>query len=515
MANTARLAPAALLALLLAPPAQADWKFTPTVGLTQTFTDNVGLQSREFARSEWVTQASSGFSTMHNGPRLKLDGAYQLNYFSYGKDVLGDTRDSQQQYQAAAQAIVVDDLLFFDASAKRGTQSLSAFGPQQHGNLYARANTADVSTWSVSPYLRHRFGASADLSARYTRDSVDAGVGALGSSEGEKVDVQLASGSLFRTLGWGLSYARQDLKGERVGESTSENAVANLSYRLSRTLSLTATGGYDRYDYDSLGGAPTEGRNWSAGFDWTPSSRTGVQLAGGRHFYGNTWDLAASHRSRRSVWSIRYNDEVTNSRAQFLQTTSIDTAAMIDAMFRASIPDPMERRQAIFDYMAANGLPSHLTSSVNYFSNRFLRQKGFNAAVIFNGPRRSSLTLSAFDTRRTPLSASASDTGLLDQDLATLNDNVHQRGISAIANYAITPRSKAQAGITATRSRSLTTGIVNNSQALRVGLTRQFGNRLAGAAEVRHVRGSADIGSGRKYHENAISATITMQFSAR
>jgi uncharacterized protein (PEP-CTERM system associated) len=515
MANTARLAPAALLALLLAPPAQADWKFTPTIGLTETFTDNVGLQSSEFAHSQWVHQLSPGFAVLQTGRRLKLAGSYQLNYFAYGLNGLDGTRNSQQQYQAAAEGIVIDDLLFFDASATRGTQSASAFGPQVNNNLYAMGNTTDVSTWRVSPWLRHRFGNRADLTARYTRDSVNSGIGALGSSEGESIDAQLASGSLFNTLGWGLSYNRQDLTGERAGQTTSELAAANLSYRLSRTLSLTANGGYDRYDYQSTDGSPTEGKHWSAGFDWTPSSRTRVQLSRGRHFYGNTWDLAASHRSRRTVWSINYNDEITNTRSQFLRPATIETAAMLDAMFRTLIPDPMERRQAIADYMAANGLMPGLANPTNYFSNRFIRQKGLQAAVVFNGPR-STLTLSAFDLRRTALSAAAaSDTQFLPPDLARLNDNVEQRGVSAIANYTITPRSIAQGGLTVTRSRSLTTGVVDNQQALRVGLTRKLGNRLAGAFEVRHVRGSADIGSGRKYHENAISATITMQFSAR
>jgi uncharacterized protein (PEP-CTERM system associated) len=523
MANSARLAPAALLALLLAPPAQAQaqaqaqagWKFTPAIGLTETFTDNVGLQSSEFAHSQWVHQASPSLSILHTGPRLKLSASHQWNYFAYSHNDVGATRSSQRQYQAAADAVVIDELLFFDASASRGTQSASAFGPQVNNNLYALGNTTDVSTWRVSPYLRHRFGSRADLTARYTRDSVDSGIGALGSSEGESVDVKLASGSLFRTLGWGLSYNRQDLTGERSGNSSSELASANLSYRVARTLSLTATGGYDRYDYQSLDGSPTEGRHWSAGFDWAPSARTRLQLAGGRHFYGKTWNLAASHRSRRTVWSINYNDEITNTRSQFLRPATIDTAAMLDAMFRTSIPDPMERRQAIADYMAANGLTPGLANPTNYFSNRFIRQKGLQAAVVFNGPR-SNLTLSAFDMRRTALSAAAaSDSQFLPPSLATLNDNVEQRGVSAIMNYTITPRSIAQAGLTATRSRSLTTGIVDNQQALRAGLTRKLGNRLAGAFEVRHVRGSADFGSGRKYHENAISATITMQFSAR
>jgi uncharacterized protein (PEP-CTERM system associated) len=514
MANTPRrLAPAALLALLLAPSAQAQWKFTPQIRVSETFTDNAGLQSREFAHSQWVTEASPGFTVLHNGPRLKLNGSYQLNYFAYSRDD-GANRNNQQQYQAGAQAIVVDDLLFFDASAGRSPQSLSAFGPQLNNNPYALNNSSEVSTWRLSPYLRHRFGPSADLTARYTRDSVDAGIGAPGTSEGDSVDVRLASGSLFRTLGWGLSYNRQDITTKTAGDSTSESAIANLSYRVARTLSLTATAGYDRYDYESIGGGRTEGNNWSAGFDWTPSSRTRVQLAGGRHFYGNTWDLAATHRSRRTVWNINYNDEIINSRHQFLRPAAVDTSALIDAMFRSSIPDPMERRAAVAAYIAANGLAPALGQSTSYFSNRFLRQKGFNAGVILNGAH-ANLVLGAYDMRRNVLSVAGATTEVSPPELARLNDNVHQRGVSATMNYRITSRSIAQAGLTLGRSRSLTTDVVDNNQALRLGLTRQFGNRLSGAVEARHVRGSAAAGSGRKYHENAISATITMQFSAR
>ena len=38
---------------------------------------------------------------------------------------------------------------------------MSAFGPQVNSNGYASANRANVTTWRISPYLLHRFGASA------------------------------------------------------------------------------------------------------------------------------------------------------------------------------------------------------------------------------------------------------------------------------------------------------------------------------------------------------------------
>src|SRR4051812_32798922 len=51
-----RVAPLAAAAALLASGAcHADWKFTPTVGVAETYTDNVNLQSDALARSAFVT----------------------------------------------------------------------------------------------------------------------------------------------------------------------------------------------------------------------------------------------------------------------------------------------------------------------------------------------------------------------------------------------------------------------------------------------------------------------------
>jgi len=514
MADMRLRAPAALLALLCAAPqAQAQWKFTPSISVSETFSDNPGLLPRENAHGQWITTLAPRLDVSYAGPRLVLNGTHQLNYYYFSGDDSG-TRNSGSQYQGSAKAIVIDELLFVDASAGRAPRSLSAFGPQLNDNPYAVANSNYVSTWSVSPYLRRRFGPTAELTARYTIDEVDAGENAFGSSQSNSVDLRLASGSIFRTLGWGLSYRRQEIDAAGAGSTSSQNAIANLSLRVSRTLSLTATGGYDNYAYDTLGGGPTKGSNWSAGFDWTPSSRTRLQLSGGRHFFGNTWDLSAVHRSRRSVWNIEYNDEIVNSRDQFLRSNEADITAMVDAMFRPQIRNPIRRAEAVAAYIQDNGLTSALRGYTPYFANRFIRQKGFNATVIFNGPR-ADLAFAASDNRRTLLSTSDAAPVIPVGGIARLDDNVHLSNLSAIGNYRITPRSSAQASLTFGRSRSLTTDIVDHNQALRVGYTRQLTQTVNSMVEVRHVRGGADVVNGRKYHENAITATLTMQFKPR
>jgi uncharacterized protein (PEP-CTERM system associated) len=514
MADLRLRAPAALLALLFAAPqAQAQWRFTPQISVSETFSDNPGLQSRADAHGQWITAFTPSLGVSYTGPRLTLNGSSQWSYYHYSRDDAG-TRSNMLQYQGTAKAIVIDELLFVDASAGRAPRSLSAFGPQVNDNPYAVANSNEVNTWSVSPYLRRRFGPTADLTARYTIDEVDAGENAFGSSQSNSIDLRLASGSIFRTLGWGLSYRRQEIDAPGAGSTSSQNALANLSLRVSRTLSLTATGGYDNYEYDEIGGGLTKGSNWSAGFDWTPSSRTRLQLSGGRHFFGNTWDLSAVHRSRRSVWNIQYNDEIVNSRDQFLRSNEADITAMVDAMFRPQIRNPIRRAEAVAAYIQDNGLANALRGYTPYFANRFIRQKGFNAAVVFNGPR-ADLAFAASDNRRTLLATSDTAPVIPVGGIGRIDDNVHLSNLSAIGNYRITPRSSAQASLTFGRSRSLTTDIVDHNQALRASFTRQLTQTVSSMVEVRHVRGSSDVVGGRKYHENAITAALTMQFKAR
>jgi uncharacterized protein (PEP-CTERM system associated) len=511
-ARLPRLTPLAAAALLLlAPPSKAEWRFTPSVGLTQTYTDNVSLQPGPSARSQWVTEATPGFSLVGDSRRLKLAATSQWHYFAYRDGGLPNTADRQHQYNLSAQGIVADDLLYVDAAASGGPHSVSAFGPQVTSNLYSLGNRTEIETWRISPYLLHRFGNSATASLRYTRDSVDAGAHNLfGSSIGDTVAFNLASGPAFHTLGWGLSYQRQDLDNRLAGESSSESALGSLRYRLTPRLALTATLGYDRYDYQALGGR-TEGRSWSGGFAWNPSRRTSLEASLGRHYYGNTGSLAATHRSRHSVWSINYGDQVITSRSQLLLPAAIDTADLLDRLFSVTIPDPLARQQAVAAYMLATGLPPSLADNVNYLSNRYMRQKLLRASSAFNWSR-STAVLSLFASERNALSSHESDSELLGSRLATLNDNVRQKGASATYSYRFNSRSMALASASATHTRSLTTGIEDRQRVVRVGLTRQYGAKVRGAFEVRRQSGGTDAASGRDYRENAISASLSIQY---
>lgn len=505
-----RLAPLALALLSLAPAARADWRFTPTVSMTETVTDNVSLQPDDQRRTAWVSDLAPGFTLLGATPRLSLQASAQEHLFGYSGTRLPGTLDNQYVYGANAQARVVDDWFYVDASAAGGPRAVSAFGPQADGSLWITGNQANVRTWRLSPYLRHRFGNAASMELRYTRDSVDQNGNSITSGDSRGWSANLASGPSFYTLGWSLDYSRRDLDNKLTGPSSARNAQGTLRWRLMRTFALTASAGYDSYDYQAMGGR-TAGRSWSAGFIWTPSSRTDIRASAGHRFFGPSGALDASHRMRHSVWTAHYSDTITNSQQQMFLPAAFDTASMLDKMFAASIPDPVARAATVQAYMLATGLPPTLNDSINYMSSRWLRDKNATLGMALNGAH-GTLMLSLYDDKRNALSSIQTDSDLLGSAIAALNDNVHQRGFSSAYNYRASERTNALLITNLSRVTSLTTGITQNVSLVRLRLTRDVSRRAQAAVELRRAHGGASGLNTQAYTENAVSATLSIHF---
>ena len=511
MAKQRRHAALALapLALLLSQPTQAAWKFTPTLELRETYTDNLRLARGGREQGDWITEITPGFTVSKRSDRVRFDATYQLHYFA-GADDIGEEVDRAQSSLAARLAAeVVGDWLYFDGAASISQQPVSAFGPLLSDRAYANINRTEVRTFSASPYLRHRFGSTATVELRYVRDKVDTGRRRLGNADGETVALSVASGSRFTDLGWNLLVREQRIDDELAPETSAATASFGLRYSLSRTIALTGNVGYDKYDYAALGGV-TEGNSWSTGFIYTPSSRTRIEASAGRRFYGDSYHLSANHRARRAAFSLSYSDAVTNTRSQFLLPSTVDTATMLDSLFMSALPDPVARRAAVEAYIRAAGLPPSLANSINYFSNRYFLQKQLRAAVVLRGSRTRTV-FSAFGTRRNALSVAEADSALLGPSSLTLNNNTRQRGASAVWSYRLDGKTGFNASVEANRVESITTGLVRNHTATRLSLNHQFERKLSGVAELRRITGPA-AGGRDKYVENAISAGLLMQF---
>ncbi|MBD8628972.1 TIGR03016 family PEP-CTERM system-associated outer membrane protein [Oxalobacteraceae sp. CFBP 8753] len=523
-----RLVPLAAAAMLLAAfPAHAQWTVTPTLVVSETWTDNVNLTEDALAHSDLITQVSPGITVLKRGPRLTVDATAQLHGFAYLRDndqrdlsepgVIGQnfsTSNTQRSYRGNLRGEVLRELFFVEANASRGQQNISPFGPRAGNDMYSNRNRTEIDTWSVSPYLTHRFGSFASGVLRYTRDSVNGG-DSLGfrNTGGDTLLATLSSGTGFRTVGWGATYLKEELDGALYGDSSTEKLIGNLRYRLNQRLSLLANAGYERYRYEGLGDGD-QGANWSVGFAWSPSLRTSVQATLGRHFQGTTGTLSALHRSRHSTWNISYNDEVTTSRQQFLLPSTIDTAGLLNSMFATAYPDPLERQRIVAAYIAANGLPPSLTDSINYLSNRFMRQKSLRASAGYRKGLSNAVVL-VYATDRSALSEQQSDSALLGSQQGRLNDNVRQHGLAASYTYRLSSRSNLTAGYDFSQSESRSGGYEDQQRMLRLGVSRRFGDLLA-AVDLRRRTGNVgrfnSSNNGGTFTEHAMVATLSMKF---
>lgn len=511
MAAVLRRTPLALAALLAASPGQAaDWVFTPIVTLRETYSDNLGSQPDPLAQGGFVTDTAAGLSVVHDSRRLKLNASAEVRRYFYQKDDIPNLRNGDRRYSAGARSMLVDDLLYLDASASGSRQLVSPFGPLTT-NTYSAANSTDVRSWSISPYLVYRFGTFASMTARIARDSVTSGLrGTFGDTLSTTRSLDLANGPRYTDFGWGLSYTHQDLESNLSGDVMTENTLLSLRRRITRQLALTSTLGYDKYEYPAIN-QRTGGPGYTAGFIWTPSSRTSVDLSLGHRFFGKTGSLNASHRTRNSTWSLTYSDGVTTTRSQFLLPATVDTAGLLDRLFATSYPDPVERGAAVRDYIAATGLPPSLANNLNYLTNRFVRNKRLQGTVVMRGAR-SSLSMSIFKDQRQALSLQESDSPLLGSQQSNLYDNTRQRGANVNATYRLSSVTGAHASVYLVNVVSLDTNQTNNVKQANLGLSHQLNKKAIASLDLRHSTGRAGIFNNDKYHENAVVASLSIRY---
>lgn len=495
-------------ALLLAPAARGEWTVTPGMSGRLSYSDNVNLRPEGQGSSQFVMELAPSLVVSDRTPRLQFNASWQGHLYEYARDRVSGTDRFSQQLQAAALAEVLSGLLFLDATASISQQPVTPLLAGS-GNGFASDNRNEVRSYRISPYLRYAFGTFATANLRYSRDMVDSDNQGFGRSTADALNLTLSGGPAFRRLGWTLALSSQHLDDSIAPPSSSRFANLSLRYTLTPELSWIVGGGYDKFDYESMG-SDTQGASWSTGFTWQPSSRTSLTLSGGRRYYGDSYFLAGSHRSRYTVWNISYSDDVTTTRSQFLLPSAVDTAAMLDRLFIPAFPDPVQRAIAVEAYIRASGLPRSLPDSVNYFTNRYMLQRQFQASAGLQ-LARTTLLMSVFHSRREALSLFQADSALLGSSGGLVNDKVRQRGMTAVADYTLTGRSHISLAASFNESFAGALPDAARHASVRLFLSHRFRPKLNGTIELRvlHTRSALDP---RPVREHAIAASLAATF---
>lgn len=493
----------------------AEWRITPSLRLQETYTDNVNLAPDDLKRSDYITEISPGVTVTGMGPNLQFNLAYAMQNLAYARE--DDSFRTNHLLSSDLRARLFWTV-FLDAGASISRQNTSAFGPQATDNINVDGDRTEVQTYRISPYLRHRFGTTAETQLRYTHDSVDASrTGSDGFNSADQLDstgnavmLNLKSGPAFGRLGWLLQHDRQEIDEEdaiTAGSSDVTRTIGGLRYLLSQEWSIYASTGYEKYEYISIDEEP-RGSLWTTGFTWTPSERTSIDAAVGRRFFGNTFSLASSHRYRLSAWTLNYSEDISASRNGFLLPATIDTPGFLDKLWTTAIPDPVARKEAVNTFMRDSDLPASLAEPTRTISNRFYLEKRLQGSMGLHGVRNT-IVFTLFRARREAqdrLAVPVAALGLSDDE-----QNLRQSGGGVSWYWRFSPRTYANLGATYTRSRSLATSRRDEQGTVSVALHRQFRPRLDGRIELRRLEQQSNQRSD-DIRENAIMVSLAMRF---
>ncbi len=304
----------ALLCGFLAQPAfAAVWTIDPFITLSTSYADNVTLAAKGQEQDDLVLGVSPGVSVRADGHELHLLANYGFEQLLYADN--SSRNYSRQLFQGLADAVLVPDFVFVEASGRISQQLVDPLGSAGLGDLAVSENVGEVSTWTLSPFLRRRIG-NLQLAAGINFDSVDY-PGRLRDSYGREYRFEAGSNTLRKHLAeWQVGISRREIffSGDEA-DQLFETLAGIFRYHLNPDWSVETSAGYVRNNFhqELISGSP-EGGIWTAGILWTPNPRTIASAGVGEHFFGSTHYANIEHRSRFNSFQYSYTEDISSAR---------------------------------------------------------------------------------------------------------------------------------------------------------------------------------------------------------
>lgn len=496
------LAPVMLLTGVALPAMAADWTVTPNLTVSERYTDNVNLAtSGQSKKNDFITEVRPGVQIYKDGARLKVRVNYSLQSLTYLNT--SDNNAVNHQLSASANAELLKDFLFLDANTAVYQQNINALGPVGFGNTNATKNLTTVGTYSISPYIKKRFGSFADGDFRIRQSGVYYNSKGISNTLTNNVTGSLLSGSSFNDLFWGVNYSYTKNKNQFVADTEFESASATLGYALTRKLRVNATAGQERNNYISATGGKIDGPFWNAGFTWTPTSRTSVAATYGHRFFGRTYSFDLSERTRHTTWRAGYSEDLTTSSATSLSAGLIGGGYICQTIPTGYAYFPATQSPTGFIVLIPlnDPVPADCQFAGNAYTpnlslvNEVFILKNMTAGIGVN-VGKSDYNLGFYDMRR---------------DLQTSGNYDRQSGINAGWNWRFAPRTTFNLLGNLSRIQVPSQNRKDDLWIISTGVTHQFQPKLTGSVFIRHQARSSNL-PGNDFTENSITALVNMTF---
>lgn len=510
MASTRRIASLALVVFpisIVQTTHAANWEFVPHAHVSETYTDNLTLADSNRKSGDFISEATPGILINETGSRTKASLDYSLQGLFYKNQNRLDHAYSHLSTQGDAE--LIKKTLFLDAGATITQQPVSLTTAVGANNSNPTGNIINVATWSLSPYLKHRFGSMANGEIHFTHQNQsyssggpssagNTGIGALSNSTSDTTMATLNSGTAFNNLIWGLNFSDSTMRYSARSNTSLTDYTANMGYLFTPKFKMTLTEGYENNSYVYVGPKP-RGAFWSTEIGWAPTSHTKLSVSIGRRYFGKTQGLTLKHVTRLTTLQATYSQDVTTS----IQQQTLSPATVLDQLLKAQIPDPVARQQAVQSMLASLGTQAALLGQT-ITTNQVYLYKKFNTTLSINLPK-SIIVLTAFDSRSSSL-----EQGNSFLQGSVNYGTVNQQGGTASWNWQISPKLSSNLNAAFTAFDFPGQNLRENSSQFQLGLTRKFAHGLTGSISYRYKAMDSNPAI-LNYAENSLIASMNYQ----
>jgi uncharacterized protein (PEP-CTERM system associated) len=311
------------------------WTFVPRISAQEMYTDNV-LETATNRRWDLVTLVTPGISILGDVPNAQV----KLNY---GPEIREDLRTPQedgitQQLLGTGLFTIIPDEIFVDARAVAGgTPTAPGFGATGLGispvatsggisgpgaSGLSKQNTTQTNSFSISPYILHRFGdtGTAKIGYEFNQSSYSSGGG-----NSIPLFFQSGSGGQQNTTNQGVAQFEtgerfapfRDLvvanvtegNGTGVNRDSSQDTLINrLGYDVNREVNIYGELGYENLRFGGIPPTRIDDVVWGGGTTLTPNPDSQITIGYGHKDGTNSLQFSGYYAlTSRTRISARYS----------------------------------------------------------------------------------------------------------------------------------------------------------------------------------------------------------------
>ena len=419
------------------------WTITPDISVKETYDDNASLAEAP-TEGTYITEITPGIRIAGSGGRFKADMAYRATGIVYSNN--SSENRIANFLNATATLEAIEKFFYIDAFGYIDQTYLSPFGARPANVTTITANRTESRTYGVSPYVQGNVGNAFTYQLRYRYSNYQTNNSALPYTQTDEWTGRAASP--IGLFGWALDYDYSNISYNKynIGDQFSRLYRAWVYYQPDPTLRLNVTGGWEENNYFAL--ETRSNSTYGGGFSWKPTPLTSASYQYEYRYFGPSHHARLEHRTRLSVWTLSYSRDATTQQQSLLTLPPGNTAALLDAIFTSSIPDPVERQAAVEQFLQTRGIPAFISSPISFYTLRPRLEERGDASVGLLG-KRSSVMLIAFGSKTQPFAA-VCPSGVPDAICPAQGAPLWQSGFGVHATRQLTGSTTLGAGATRT-----------------------------------------------------------------